>query len=102
MSMEPWRDARKPLALLRQELHAVSLAAAPDHFAGPALLTTRDGRKPKTVADVHRGVGHDPGAAGRDVEHDAFAPCRPVLERDPGRMLVQLAAWLALDLGARF
>jgi hypothetical protein len=89
-------------AISRQELHAISLAATPDHFAGPALLTARQGRKTKAVAHVHRGIGHDPGAAGRDVEHDAFAPCGPVLQRDPGRMLGQLASRFALDLGSRF
>jgi hypothetical protein len=54
-----------------QEFDAVGLAAAPDDFARLVLWTIGDQRQAEPVHDIDRDIGHDPGAARRDVEHEA-------------------------------
>src|SRR6266702_6223854 len=81
-----------------EELDAVGLAAAPDDFAFLALGMIGDQRQHEPVPDVDRHVHHDPRAARRDVEYRARAPGDAIVDRDPGGMVVEVAARLALDL----
>src|SRR5438309_1516378 len=84
--------------LSRQKLDPVGLAAAPDHFAGLVPGAIRHQCQSELVPDVDRDVAHDPGAARRHVEHDAFVPGHAVIDRYPGRMLVQLPPRLTDNL----
>src|SRR5882724_12730805 len=96
---------RLPAALVIQrrkrseyEFDAEHTAPAPDHFAGLALGMIRHQRQLEAVGDVDLGVGHDPGAARRNVHHHAFGLRDLVVDRQPGHMLAQLPARLALYL----
>ena len=53
------------------------------------------------VTDIHRIIRHDPGAARRDIQYEAFAPGHPVVDRNPGLMLVQLPSRFAMYLCPR-
>src|SRR5262249_17871734 len=88
--------------VLLHELDALGLAAAPDHFAFIAAGVFRRQRQPKAVADVDRSVSDDLGAAGRDVEHGAFAPGfgLTVVEAHPRDAVTQLPPRFALYLAS--
>src|ERR1700687_2316459 len=85
-------------SLSRQKFNAVGLAAAPDHFAWLVFGAIGHQRQSELVPDVDRDVGHDPGTARRHVQHGAFVPGHALIDRHPGRMLVQLTPRLTYDL----
>src|SRR4030095_8589053 len=53
-------------------------------------------RQAEAVAHVNRDIGDDLGAAGRDVEHGAFALGAAFAEADPGDAVAQLPPRLPL------
>src|SRR5258708_14773494 len=97
------RDARrKASAASAQEFYAVGPAAAPDHLAGLALRTFRHHRHHEVVPDIDGSVGHDLGAARRDVQDNAFNSRYAVIARKPGRPLVHFASRFTLGLCPQF
>src|SRR5665811_1257640 len=78
-----------------QKSYSVHVAATPDDFARLTLLVSRHKRQFEPVPYIDRSVGNDLGAARRDVQHEAFALRRSVVDRKPGRLLVQLPARFA-------
>src|SRR4051812_23163622 len=80
------------------EFYAVGVAAAPNHLAWLALRMSRHQRQSEPVADVKRNICHDLRAARRDVQNDAFALRHFVLDRDPGRLLLNLPSRFTLHL----
>lgn len=86
------------MAISGQEFYAVGLAATPNDFALLTLRMTRHKSQFELVPDIHRVICRDPGAARRDVQYDAFALRHPVVDRNPGRLLVKLPSRFALYL----
>ena len=84
-----------------QEFYAIGPAATPNDLAQLSLRVPRHKRQFELVPDIHRIIGRDPGAARRDVHDEAFALRRPVIDRDPGRLLLQLPSRFALYLRPR-
>ena len=68
----------RPPSVSHQKLDAKGLVAAPDHFATLASVVGRYQHDDEMISDIHLGVGDDPGAAGRNVEHRAFKLRRSV------------------------
>src|SRR5260221_517017 len=93
---------RKASAASAQEFYAVGPAAAPDHLAGLALRTFRHHRHHEVVPDIDGSVGHDLGAARRDVQDNAFNSRYAVIARKPGRPLVHFASRFTLGLCPQF
>jgi hypothetical protein len=58
----------------------------------------RHKRQSEPVPDIDRSICHDSGAARRDVQYKAFALRHPVVDRNPGRLFVQLPSRFALNL----
>jgi hypothetical protein len=81
-----------------QKLNAISLAAAPDHFAGLMLRAVAHQCEAELVADVDRDIRHDSRTARRYVEHETFPVGEAVIDRHPGRLLVQLPSQFAHNL----
>jgi hypothetical protein len=85
-------------AISGQEFYAVCVAATPNDFAWLALGMSRHKRQSEPVPDINRSICHDLGAARRDVQYEAFALRHSVVDRNPGRLPVQLPSWFALYL----
>jgi hypothetical protein len=86
------------MAISGQEFYAVCLAATPNDFARLALRMIRHKRQSERVPDIERSICHDSRAARRDVHYEAFAPRHPIVDRNPGRLFVQLPSRFALYL----
>ena len=78
-----------------QEFDAVSLAATPNDFAQLALGMGGHQRQFEVVPDIHGIIRHDPGAARRDIQYEAFALRHPIVDRHPGRLFAQLPSRFA-------
>jgi hypothetical protein len=59
---------------------------------------SRHKRQCEPVADINRSIGHDFGSAGRDVQYEAFALRRSVVDRKPGRLFMRLPSRFTLYL----
>src|SRR5206468_10731362 len=81
-----------------QEFYAVGIAFAANDFAWLMLLMRSHQLQSEHVADIDRRICHDLGTAGRDVQYDAFAPRRSVVDRNPARLLVHVPPRFARDL----
>jgi len=84
-----------------QEFYAVGSAAAPNNFAKLTLRMAGHQCQFEIVTDIHRIIRHDPGAARRNIQYEAFAPGHPAVDRNPGLMLVQLTPRFAMYLCPR-
>jgi hypothetical protein len=58
----------------------------------------RHKRQSERVPDIERNICHDSRAAGCYVQDEAFAPRHPIVDRNPGRLFVQLPSRFALYL----
>ena len=94
------RDCRPTaiFAISEHEFYAVGVAATPNDFAWLALRMSWHKGQSEPVPDLNLGIGHDFGAAWRDVQYEAFAPGHSVVDRDPGRLFVRLPPRFALYL----
>jgi hypothetical protein len=81
-----------------QEFYAVCVAATPNDFAWLALGMSRYQHQSELVPDINPGIRHDFGAARRDVQYEAFELRHSVVDRNPGRLFVQLPSRFALYL----
>jgi hypothetical protein len=81
-----------------QEFYAACPAASPNDFAWLALRMVRHKRQSELVPDIDRSIRHDPGAARRDVQYEAFDLRHTVFDRNPGRLIAHLPSRLALYL----
>jgi hypothetical protein len=81
-----------------QEFYAVCVAATPNDFAWLALRMSWDKHQSEPVSDVNPGVRHDFGATRRDVQYEAFELRQSAVDRNPGRLFVQLPPRFALYL----
>jgi hypothetical protein len=81
-----------------QEFDAVGVAASPDDLARLPLRVIGYQHQFETIGISDGNVRGDFGAAGRDVQHEAFAPCLSAIDRDPGRLSRKLPPWFALCL----
>src|SRR5216683_2332433 len=94
------RRRRLP-AISGQEFYAVRIAFTPNDFTRLMLPMRRYQLQSEHVADIDRRICHDLGTARRDVQYDAFAPRRSVVDRDPARLLVHVPPRFARDLCPR-
>jgi hypothetical protein len=91
-------DRDRRMAISGKELYAVCLAATPNDLAWLALRMIRHKRQSELVPDIDRSICHDLGAARRDVQYEALALRHSVVDRNPGRLFVQLPSRFALYL----
>jgi len=86
------------MATSEQKSDAVHIAATPNDLARLTLRVSRHKRQFEPVPYINRSVRNDFGAARRDVQHEAFTPRHSVVDREPGRLFVQLPSRFALYL----
>jgi hypothetical protein len=86
------------MAGIGYEFDAVRPASTPNDFAWLALRMIRHKRQSELVPDVHGCIGHDPGAARRDVEDEAFELRQAVFDHNPRRLPAHLPSRFALYL----
>ena len=84
------------MAISEQKSDAVHVAATPNDLARLTLRVSRHKRQFEPVPDINRGVRDDFGAARRNIQHEAFTPRHSVVDREPGRLFVQLPSRFAL------
>ena len=88
--MPPFIAPRPPR--LRHEFDANRLAAAPDHFAGPAGPRVARERKPQFGRQRVGIVNRDLRARGRHILHHAGPRREAALERDPSGLAAAICA----------
>jgi hypothetical protein len=86
------------ITISRQELDAVCIAVTPNDFAWLALRMRGHKLQSEHFTDIDLGIRHDLGAARRDVQDDAFALRRSIIDRNPRRLLLHFPSRLARDL----